>query len=62
MEIFDRYGNPVFTGTNGQFIWDGKSNGRTVPTGTYWYILNWTEPGSQTNVHYQGWILVKNRN
>lgn len=62
MEIFDRYANPVFIAHNGQFIWDGKSNGKTVPTGTYWYILNWTEPGSNTPVSYQGWILVKNRN
>lgn len=62
IQIFDRFGNLVFTSKDQQFIWDGKLNGRALPTATYWYILNWTEPDTQNPVSYKGWILVKNRN
>ena len=62
LKIFDRYGNNVFTSGDGKFIWDGRSQGRPLPTGTYWYILNWTEPDTQLPVSYKGWILLKNRN
>ena len=62
LQILNRYGNPVFTSKDGQFIWDGKTSGRPVSTGTYWYILKWTEPYTDKPVIYSGWILVKNRN
>lgn len=61
MEIFDRFGNKVFKASD-HYIWDGKLNGRILPSGTYWYLLNWTEPDSNLPVSYQGWVLIKNRN
>ncbi|MBC7847533.1 MAG: T9SS type B sorting domain-containing protein [Flavobacterium sp.] len=36
--IFDRYGRKVGTYREGQF-WDGKYNGKELPTGDYWYVL-----------------------
>ena len=62
IQIFNRFGNLVFTSKDQQFIWDGKLNGRILPTANYWYILNWTEPDTQNPVSYKGWILLKNRN
>lgn len=62
IEIFDRYGNQVFISQKTPYIWDGKMNGSVLPTGTYWYILNWTEPDTNLPVSYKGWILLKNRN
>ena len=61
--IYDRYGNKLFTGDkSNNYKWDGKSSGKGILTGTYWYHINWTEPNSQkTPVKYTGWILVKNR-
>ncbi len=61
IEIFNKYGNLVFASKDQQFIWDGKTFGRPVSTGTYWYILKWTEPQTDKPVLYTGWILVKNR-
>ncbi len=61
LQIFDRYGNLVFTSKDSQFIWDGKLSGRALPTANYWYVLNWTEPDTQLPVSYKGWILLKNR-
>lgn len=62
--IFDRYGAEIFNGTpSNRFTWNGKwSNGRSVSTATYWYILQWTEFGGKTRVQYSSWLLVKNRN
>lgn len=61
ISIYDRFANPVFRSKN-EFVWNGKSNGRPLPTGNYWYILNWIEPDTDLPVSYQGWILLKNRN
>ncbi len=62
IEIFDRYGNLVFQSSDKNYIWDGTMNGKALPTGNYWYILNWIEPDTKLPVSYKGWILLKNRN
>lgn len=62
-EIYDRFGVLVFKGDIGnQFIWDGTSNGRILPTSTYWYIIEWNESGNSQRAQFSGWILLKNRN
>ena len=62
IKIFDRQGSLVYQSEGQNYIWDGKAFGRTVSSGTYWYIINWTEPLTQTPTVFSGWILVKNRN
>ncbi|MGC4130413.1 MAG: gliding motility-associated C-terminal domain-containing protein [Bergeyella sp.] len=58
LTIFDRYGQQVFTSQkSGKMSWDGKLNGRTISTDTYWYYINLGNGYSKS-----GWILVKNRN
>ncbi|AZA78220.1 gliding motility-associated C-terminal domain-containing protein [Chryseobacterium sp. G0186] len=61
IEIADRYGASVYKSSDKNYIWDGKSNGRSLPTGTYWYVIRWTEPDSKLQVSYSGWLLIKNR-
>ena len=62
LQIFDRYGNSMFTGDkNNNFSWDGKSAGKAVATGSYWYVLQWQESGSETVSKSTGWVLVKSR-
>ncbi|PWN69861.1 gliding motility protein [Chryseobacterium phosphatilyticum] len=61
IEVADRYGSSVYKSTDKSYIWDGKSNGRNLPTGTYWYVIKWTEPDTQLPVSYSGWLLIKNR-
>lgn len=60
--IFDQYGAKVFQSQGKNYIWDGKIFGKPIPTGTYWYVLEWDEPGTNQKVRYTGWILLKNRN
>jgi len=62
IKIFDKYGQAVFKSEGENYIWDGKLSGRNVPTGTYWYLLEWEEPVTEKRISYTGWILVKNRN
>ena len=61
IEIYDRYGNQVFLSQKQPYVWDGKMNGRILPTGSYWYILNWIEPDTNLPVSYKGWVLLNNR-
>nr|WP_321226349.1 T9SS type B sorting domain-containing protein [uncultured Psychroserpens sp.] len=42
-DIFDRYGRKVATYRVGEF-WDGKYNGRELPTGDYWYVVRPNSP------------------
>lgn len=61
IQVFDRYGNAVYQSNNSNYIWDGKINGRPVPTATYWYAIKWTEADKGLEKLYKGWIMVKNR-
>ncbi|GGH65258.1 gliding motility-associated-like protein [Filimonas zeae] len=41
VQVFDRYGRQVFIGQPGQNVaWKGTYNGKPVPTGTYYYIVD----------------------
>jgi len=40
VDIYNRYGQLIFHSEGYQTPWDGKVNGRDVPIGTYYYIVN----------------------
>ncbi len=61
IEIYDRLGNQVFLSQKQPYIWNGKMNGRPLPSGNYWYILNWIEPDTGLPVSHKSWVLLKNR-
>ena len=60
IEISDRYGAIVYKSANKNYVWDGKAGGRPLSSGTYWYIIRWTEPDTKDQKSYSGWILLKN--
>ena len=63
ISIFDRFGKKVYSSEKqSNYIWNGTENGRSIITGTYWYVLEWTEPDTNTKITYKNWIIVKNRN
>ncbi len=39
IEVFNRWGNPVFSNKGYETPWDGKWNGEFVPVGTYYYHI-----------------------
>lgn len=61
ISVYDRYGNTIYKNSTNNYIWDGTSNGRKIPTGTYWYVIEWTNPDTNKISQYKGWILVKNK-
>lgn len=40
VEVYNRYGQIVFHSTGYSVDWDGTYNGKTLPVGTYYYIIN----------------------
>lgn len=60
LEIYNRYGDMVFEGDENK-PWDGSVNrglnnhGKTVPVGTYYYILNLNDPNYKP---FLGWVYV----
>ena len=61
IEIYDRYGLKLYQSSSNSYIWDGKLRGNPLPSGTYWYMIRWTEPESKIPMSFSSWILVKNR-
>jgi len=43
MQIFNRYGQLVFESKGYTKPWDGTMNGKQLPFGTYYYVI---EPGN----------------
>lgn len=62
ISIYDRYGNKIHNADKyNNYRWDGRYGSKKVTTGTYWYTITWTEPGTDIQTKYSGWIMVKNR-
>ncbi|MBN8720620.1 MAG: gliding motility-associated C-terminal domain-containing protein [Sediminibacterium magnilacihabitans] len=40
VQVFNRYGQIVFSSTGYAIPWDGTMNGKPLPIGTYYYIIN----------------------
>jgi len=61
-QIFDREGKKLFEGNaTNHYIWDGKQNGKSLPSSSYWYIMEWQDFENSPPVKYTGWVLLKNR-
>ncbi len=60
IEIFNRYGHSVFTAQNKEEeeIWDGTWEGKQVPDGTYYYVLNVLISGEESAQIQKGWIQL----
>jgi gliding motility-associated-like protein len=54
VEVFDRYGTPVFGSKGYNKPWDGTYKGQPLPYGTYYYIID-TKVG---NAKLSGYITI----
>ncbi|WP_345208628.1 T9SS type B sorting domain-containing protein [Chryseobacterium ginsengisoli] len=61
--IYNRYGNKLYEADKiRNYKWDGTAFGKKINTDTYWYTISWNENDkNSTQIQYNGWILVKNR-
>lgn len=55
IQIFNRYGQKVFQHDNFIAPWDGTLNGKPLPVGTYYYIL---ELANKSKTKYKGSITI----
>jgi gliding motility-associated-like protein len=55
ISVFDRFGNLLTRYKVSEGGWNGRSNGREMPTGTYWYIIE--VPG--IDKPYKGPVTLK---
>lgn len=58
MQIFDRWGGVIFETSNIEEGWDGRSNGKTVPDGTYVYFLKAICPLDGSEIMIKGDISI----
>ena len=54
-QVFNRYGQLVFSSTGNSRPWDGTMHGRPVPAGSYYYII---DPRINNEPKMTGWVLV----
>jgi len=54
VQIFNRYGSLVFSSKGFYDPWDGKFNGKEVPVGTYYYIIDVADIREK----FSGWLLL----
>ena len=55
IEVFNRYGQMLFRSNGYAKPWNGMSNGKPVPVGTYYYVID-LKSGTEPNI--AGWLLV----
>ena len=55
--IFNRYGQTIFRSKGYSKPWDGTFNGKKLPTGTYYYIID-LKIASEPPI--QGWVMIFN--
>ncbi len=61
IQVFDRVGSLIFQSFDKEYVWDGKYDGKPLPTGTYWYVLQWEEPKNKQTYQRISFLLIKNR-
>lgn len=52
--VFNRYGQEVFQSRGYSKTWDGKYNGKPLPAGTYYYVIDLKNGSPALN----GWVLI----
>lgn len=48
VKIYNRWGDVVYESSDYKNDWDGKREGKTLPEGTYYYLINTPKDGSFT--------------
>jgi gliding motility-associated-like protein len=56
--IFNRRGAVVFTSEDIRFKWDGTSNGKPLPQGTYPYVIKYQRKGSIQKYSVKGSVTI----
>lgn len=58
LQVFNRYGERVFTSNDTNTGWDGKYKGKEQPNGVYIYSIQYKEAASATPVQLKGQVIL----
>ena len=58
LSFYNRYGQQVFTSKDFKKLWDGRLNNTPLPSGTYYYILNFYNEDLQRNERRSGSVTL----
>lgn len=62
VKIFDRFGKILYEQNgNEDILWDGKVNGKPLPTTDYWFTIDIKGEGVVQAIKYTGSITLKNK-
>src|SRR5574343_1414082 len=50
INIFDRYGKLIKQMSPASIVWDGKLNGKYLPSTDYWFTIEYTTPSGEKSV------------
>ena len=58
VDIYDRYGRFIKTLHSGE-VWDGRYEGKEMPSGDYWYIFKTHEEGDDAQDYIGHFTLYR---
>jgi gliding motility-associated-like protein len=58
MQIFNRWGEVIFESNDIEIGWDGSYESQLVPTGTYTWVVNFTDKYTFKTYRYEGHVLL----
>ena len=58
VQVYNRWGQLVFTMVNYDGSWNGTSSGQDLPAATYYYVINVTYPGLPEPILYKGTVTI----
>ena len=58
LQVFNRYGIEVFQSENYENNWDATYNGKLLPQGSYYYIVEVIDWNPDRNIVYKGSLSI----
>ncbi|MGF7077923.1 gliding motility-associated C-terminal domain-containing protein [Mucilaginibacter sp. UYCu711] len=58
LDVFNRYGNLVYTAKSSDTSWDGSFNGKNLPAGTYYWLFDGTDTFYNTKITKSGSVAI----
>jgi gliding motility-associated-like protein len=58
LDVFNRYGQLVYTAKVSTALWDGSINGKSLPAGTYYWLFDGTDTYYNTKITKSGSVAI----
>jgi gliding motility-associated-like protein len=58
LSVWNRWGLPVYEDENYQNNWEGTYGGEPLPSGTYWYGIDFIKPDDGRRIKLANYLLI----